>query len=109
MRANVLSFFEVAIYSGPRWRSTTGCCRGAKAEADDNQIVFIGRLCTACAQNTLILINANVITIDKDHPSAQAFAFDNGWFTAVGTDEEILKLRTSSTIVLDLHGMTVRI
>jgi hypothetical protein len=50
-----------------------------------------------------------VITIDKDHPSAQAFAFDNGWFTAVGTDEEILKLRTSSTIVLDLHGMTVRI
>jgi predicted amidohydrolase YtcJ len=58
------------------------------------------------AQNTLI-INANVITIEKDHPSAQAFAFDNGRFTAVGMNEQILKLRTPSTVVLDLHGMAV--
>ena len=67
-------------------------------------VAFIAH--AAWAQNTLI-INANVITIEKDHPSAQAFAFDNGRFTAVGTNEQILKLRTPSTIVLDLHGMTV--
>jgi predicted amidohydrolase YtcJ len=60
----------------------------------------------AWAQNTLV-INANVITIEKDYPTAQAFAFENGRFTAVGTNEQILKLRTPSTIVLDLHGMTV--
>jgi predicted amidohydrolase YtcJ len=54
-----------------------------------------------------IVINANVITVDKDHPSAQAFAFDNGRFTAVGTNAQILKLKTSSTKVIDLQGMTV--
>ena len=60
----------------------------------------------AWAADTLV-INANVITVDKDHPSAQAFAFDNGRFTAVGTNEQILKLRTPSTVVIDLRGMTV--
>ena len=60
----------------------------------------------AWAADTLV-INANVITVDKDHPSAQAFAFDNGRFTAVGTNEQILKLRTPSTAVIDLKGMTV--
>jgi predicted amidohydrolase YtcJ len=60
----------------------------------------------AWAANTLV-IHANVITVDRDHPSAQAFAFDNGRFTAVGTNEEILKLRTPSTVVIDLKGMTV--
>jgi predicted amidohydrolase YtcJ len=60
----------------------------------------------AWAADTLV-INANVITVDKEHPSAQAFAFDNGRFTAVGTNEQILKLRTPSTVVIDLKGMTV--
>src|SRR5215469_2698114 len=60
----------------------------------------------AWAANTLVM-NANVITVDKNHPSAQAFAFDNGRFTAVGTNKQILKLRTPSTIVIDLKGMTV--
>ena len=60
----------------------------------------------AWAANTLV-INANVITIDKDHPSAQAFAFENGRFTAVGTNEQILKLQTPSTEIINLKGMTV--
>jgi predicted amidohydrolase YtcJ len=54
-----------------------------------------------------IVINANVITVDKDHPIAQAFAFDNGRFTAVGTNAEILKLKGPETKVIDLKGMTV--
>ena len=32
-----------------------------------------------------IVINANVITVEKDHPSAQAFAIEKGRSTAVGT------------------------
>jgi len=58
------------------------------------------------AAQTLV-IHANVITVDPDHPSAQAFAFDNGRFTAVGTNEHILKHRTPSTVVIDLRGKTV--
>jgi len=54
-----------------------------------------------------IVINAKVITVDPLHPTAQAFAIDNGRFTAVGTNAEILKLKTATTKVIDLKGMTV--
>jgi len=67
-------------------------------------IVFLSY--AAWAANTLV-INANVITVDKDRPSAQAFAFENGRFTAVGTNDQILKLKTPSTKIIDLKGMTV--
>lgn len=66
-------------------------------------------LCSASmafAQQTLV-INANVITVDKDHPSARAFAFDNGRITAVGTNAQILKLKMSGSQVIDAKGMTV--
>ena len=46
----------------------------------------------AYAANT-IFINANVITVDPAHPSAQAFAFEYGRFIAVGTNAQILKLK----------------
>jgi predicted amidohydrolase YtcJ len=54
-----------------------------------------------------IVINARVITVDKEHPFAEAFAIDNGRFTAVGTNAEILRLKTASTKVIDLKGETV--
>jgi len=60
----------------------------------------------ALAASTIV-INAKVITVDRDHPSAQAFAIDNGRFTAVGTNAEIFRLRTPSTKVIDLQGATV--
>jgi predicted amidohydrolase YtcJ len=60
----------------------------------------------AWAAHTLV-INGNVITVDKNQPSAQAFAFENGRFTAVGTNEQILKLKTPSTEIIDLKGLTV--
>jgi predicted amidohydrolase YtcJ len=60
----------------------------------------------AWAASTLV-INANVITVDAAHPAAQAFAFENGRIEAVGSNAEILKLKTLSSEVIDLKGMTV--
>jgi predicted amidohydrolase YtcJ len=54
-----------------------------------------------------IVVNANVITVDPARPAAQAFAIENGRFTAVGTNAEILRLRNPSSRVIDLKGMTV--
>ena len=75
---------------------------------------MIGKLCLILALSAnfayaaqIIVINANVITVDAEHPTAQAFAYDDGRFTAVGTNVEILKLKTPSTEVIDLKGMTV--
>jgi predicted amidohydrolase YtcJ len=69
--------------------------------------VFLALIANVAYAADTIVINAKVITVDKDHPSAEAFAIDNGRFTAIGTNAEILKLKTTSTKVIDLKGMTV--
>jgi predicted amidohydrolase YtcJ len=72
------------------------------------QLVLLFALTTNVAFATdTIVINARVITVDRNRPSAEAFAIDNGRFIAVGSNAEILKLKTSSTKVIDLKGMTV--
>jgi hypothetical protein len=67
-------------------------------------IVFLTNL--ALASETIV-INAKVITVDPNHPAAEAFAIENGRFSAVGSNGEIMKLKTSSTKVIDLKSMTV--
>ena len=54
-----------------------------------------------------IYINGAVITVDSVRPYAEAFAVVNGRFAAVGTNDEIRRLATSSTKIVDLKGMTV--
>jgi predicted amidohydrolase YtcJ len=68
--------------------------------------IFLLSAATSFAAD-LIVINANVLTVDKSKPYAQAFAVENGRFTAVGTNAEIRRLATASTKVIDLKGKTV--
>ncbi len=53
----------------------------------------------------LILHDGNVLTMDTDHPEAIAISGDR--IAAVGTDEEVFRLRTDRTVVVDLGGKTV--
>ncbi len=55
----------------------------------------------------MIFVNADVITVDRSRPSAEAFAIANGRFTAVGTNSEIRRLTGPATQVVDLRGKTV--
>ena len=55
----------------------------------------------------LIVINANVITVDPAKPHAEAFAVENGRFVAIGTNAEIRRLATPATKIVDLKGATV--
>ena len=52
-------------------------------------------------------INANVITVDKGRPRAEAVAIGQGRFLAVGTTDEIRGLVGPKTEVVDLAGKTV--
>jgi len=54
-----------------------------------------------------IYVNGVVITVDKDHPYAEAFAVTNGRFSAVGSNAEVRRLAPPGTNVVDLKGMTV--
>ncbi|MBV8459355.1 MAG: amidohydrolase [Candidatus Eremiobacteraeota bacterium] len=55
----------------------------------------------------IVVLNANVVTVDATRFSAQAFAIRDGRFVAVGLNSEIAALRGNSTQVVDVGGKTV--
>lgn len=55
----------------------------------------------------LILRNGRFTTLDRSNPTARAVAIENGRFTAVGRDEEVMPLSGASTRVIDLKGRGV--
>ena len=50
--------------------------------------------------------NANIYTVNSAHPSAQAFAYENGKILAVGNQTE-LRSQYPDAVSLDLNGKTV--
>src|ERR1700742_2508292 len=55
----------------------------------------------------LILHRGLFTTLDRSNPTASAVAIKDGVFTAVGHDQEIMKLAGPSTKVIDLKGKRV--
>ena len=55
----------------------------------------------------MILYRGLFTTLDRSNPTASAVAIENGSFEAVGSDQEIMKLRGPSTKVIDLRGRRV--
>ncbi len=55
----------------------------------------------------LIVVNANVITMDPAQPAAEAFAVRDGRFVAIGRSSDVRALATRSTEIIDAAGMTV--
>jgi len=55
----------------------------------------------------LVVLNANVITINVNNPRAEAFAVLNGRIIAVGTTSEMKALIGKATKVMDAQGKTV--
>lgn len=53
------------------------------------------------------VVNARVLTMDRDGTIARAFAVRDGRFTAVGTDQEILAAAGEHTRILDAGGAAV--
>jgi predicted amidohydrolase YtcJ len=54
-----------------------------------------------------ILFNGRIATLDPARPTATAVAMEDGRFTAVGADHEIVGRRTPRTVAIDLNGRTV--
>jgi predicted amidohydrolase YtcJ len=55
----------------------------------------------------LILHNGRIVTVDEAFSIKQAMAIQGNHIQAVGSDEEILRLKTSRTELLDLEGRMV--
>jgi len=68
----------------------------------------VGLLCNAAlAAPQIVVIHANVFTADPARPRVEAFAIDNGRFSAVGTNADILAMAGAETRVIDAAGRLV--
>ena len=54
-----------------------------------------------------IVHNGKIYTMDQEKPIAEAVAIVNNKFAAVGTDAEILAMKSKETEIIDLAGKTV--
>lgn len=61
----------------------------------------------AMAAPDLIISNANIFTADPTHPRAEAVAIENGKFSAIGSNAEILATVAPATRVIDAGGRLV--
>ena len=55
----------------------------------------------------LVVVNAKVLTVDPDQPTAEAFAVRDGRFVAVGTDQAIRSMIVEETEIIDAEKKTV--
>lgn len=55
----------------------------------------------------LIVINADVYTVDADRPRVEAFAVEDGRFSAIGTNQQMQALADTDTRTVDADGNTV--
>ncbi len=72
--------------------------------------LFVGAILFISCQDPLevdlLVVNANVYTVDDAEPKATAFAIKDGKFLAVGSTEEILKNYTTANAI-DADGKTI--
>ncbi|HKE22620.1 MAG TPA: amidohydrolase [Bryobacteraceae bacterium] len=69
--------------------------------------VLLSAFVAAAQPPDAVYYNGNIITVAPGHPSAQAFALRDGRFTAVGTNEEVLRNAGPRTQRIDLRGRCV--
>lgn len=54
----------------------------------------------------LIVHNGKIATLDPQHPTVSAAAIKDGRFITIGNDEDVLKLRSAKSRVINLRGHT---
>lgn len=62
---------------------------------------------TTLADVDTVIINANILTLDRDCPHAQAIAFAAGRILALGTTQELSPLAGRAATVVDARGSTL--
>jgi adenine deaminase len=55
----------------------------------------------------LIITNGSIITLDDQHPAAEAIAIAGNRILAVGSNQQILRFKTTGSQVIDAKGKTV--
>ena len=67
--------------------------------------LFIGHM--AIADADLIVVNGDIYTVDSTSPRVEAFAVEDGKFTAIGSNAQIRAMADGNTRIIDVKGSTV--
>ena len=67
-------------------------------------ILLVLCLSLAVPAADLIAFNGRIVTVDADFSVAQAMAIQDGRIVAVGSNDEVLRLKDDDTDALDLEG-----
>jgi predicted amidohydrolase YtcJ len=59
------------------------------------------------AQADLIIVNANILTMDASHPTASALAIGGNLIQAIGSNQEVRRLAGPVTRIVDAQGCSV--
>ena len=71
-------------------------------------VIFLISNCNKVTQPAdLIILNANIITMDENIHRGEAFAVKKGYFQLVGKNSQVLKLKGKQTIIMDVAGNTI--
>ncbi len=72
-------------------------------------VVIVASISVGLAQQTAdtVLYNGKILTVDSNFTIAQAVAVRGNRITAVGTNDEVLRLAGPNTLRIDLKGKTV--
>src|ERR1700722_12025644 len=82
--------------AGPPYRHSNRCIYGSRGET-----------LMSSTSPDLILHRGLFTTLDRGNPTASAVAIEDGVFTAVGRDHEVINLAGPATKVIDLQGKRV--
>lgn len=70
-------------------------------------LIALGLNATCLAGPDVIVINGDVYTVDPEAPRVEAFALEDGRFTALGSNADIRALADGDTTVIDAAGRSV--
>jgi predicted amidohydrolase YtcJ len=70
-------------------------------------VLFISLNVLGQSKADLIIVNANIKTLNDDQPNAQAVAMAGHWILQVGTNKEVMKLKQKTTRVIDAKKQTI--
>lgn len=70
-------------------------------------LLLFSCLATTAFAADLLVINANVITVNRTRPAAEAFLVSNGRFSAVGSTADVRRQAPPGATLIDLKGKTV--
>jgi predicted amidohydrolase YtcJ len=78
--------------------------RWANASIMGTILLLAPVISSACQQADLVLLNGNFATMDESQPTAAAIAIRGDRVLAIGSDDQIRKVITTDTRVVDLEG-----